>query len=112
MAHEITPWINPDCDLSVEVDSLTSRETFSREINERFGEGGGLNANYRTVEAVAIVVDILASNSLRYGVHFVFKTGSDKLIWLDFRDEATKEWGRKVLLGNGVSFRRQERIVN
>src|SRR3989338_6289872 len=100
MAHEVTPWRQSDCCLAVKIDSLTSREIFSREINETFGEGGSLNANYRTVEAVAIVASMLAYNSLRYNVHYVFKTGSGNLIELDFRDEETKEWAERVLDGN------------
>ena len=106
MAHEVTPWKNSDCDLSIKVDSLTDRETFSREINETFGEGGGLNANYRTVEVVAIVASILASNDLRYGTHYVFKTGSDDFVKLDFRDEETRQWAERVLVGSRVSFYR------
>lgn len=102
MAHEITPWIKPDCALAMQVDTITRREIFSREINERYGEGGGLNANYRTVEAVAKTTAILASEGFRYNKHFVFKTGTGDWIQFDFCDEETKLGAKEILRSRGV----------
>lgn len=99
MAHEITSWRERDCNLAVSVDSLTSRETYSREINEEFGEGGGLNANYQMVEAVAIVASMLATNGLRHGTHWIFKTAGN-CAHFDFYDQKTKEEARRILLSN------------
>lgn len=92
MAYEVKPWKEPNCELSLRVDSLSDRETFSREINEKYGEGGGLNANYRTVEAIAIIANLLGKGPYRmvYGKDFVFKTGSSDSIIFDFRDKKTQ----------------------
>lgn len=90
MSNEITPWRAPDCAIALRVSDLSDRETSSREINETYGEGGGLNANYRTVEAVAAVASVLAfRNNLQYGVHYVFKTGGGDSISFDFCDKET-----------------------
>jgi hypothetical protein len=92
MAHEITPWIAPDCDLTLRVSNLSSRESFSREINEEYGEGGGLNANYATVDAIAKVSNMLGKAlNLEYGSHFVFKTSGVGTISLDFANERTRD---------------------
>lgn len=91
MAYEIKDWKEPDCSLSVEIGKLSDRETFSKEINETFGEGGGLNANYRTVEAVAKAANILGrQNHFEYGKDFIFKTGGLDEISFDFCDRATR----------------------
>jgi hypothetical protein len=91
MASEITPWKKPGCSLSLIEMDLSTRETSSREINEKYGEGGGLNANYRTVEAVAKASNILGHYGLKYGEDFIFKTASGEEIFLDFCDETTVE---------------------
>ena len=84
MAYEVKPWKKPDCDVTLKIDMLSDRETYSREINEKYGEGGGLNANYRTVEAVAIIASILGRGGMRYGWDFVFKTSDNDTVSLDF----------------------------
>lgn len=86
MAHEVTPWKQPNCELSLKVSAISDRETYAREINEKYGEGGGLNANYQTVEAVAIVSNLLGRVAFEYGKDFVFKTGTDFIVF-DFCDE-------------------------
>lgn len=98
MAHEVTDWQRPGCSLAVKTGKLSKRETFSREINEKFGEGGGLNANYRTVEAIAIAANVLGAGGLVYGVDFVFKTSSGfEEISFDFLDENTMKCAMLIL---------------
>jgi hypothetical protein len=99
MAHEITAWKRPNCSLFLKTDRVSAREIFSREINEEFGEGGGLNANYKTVEAVATVANILGKSGLVYGEDFVFKTGGETISF-DFKDPKTLA---KALIVLGVS---------
>ena len=96
MAHEISFWKRPNCSLTLSTDQLSEREGHSREINEAFGEGGGLNADYRTVEAVAVATSKLGLYGLIYGKDFVFKTGGLRGIILDFRDEIMKAKARVV----------------
>ena len=87
MAYEVRDWKAPGCSLTLKTDKLSDRETFSAEINEKYGEGGGLNANYRTVEALALAANLLGEEGLKYGQDFVFKTsGLDEII-LDFADK-------------------------
>lgn len=89
MAFEVRAWKKDGCSLSVKVAAVTHREPHSQEINEIYGEGGGLNANYRTVEAVAIVANVLGNSGLGYDREFVFKTGADTIAF-DFLDEETR----------------------
>lgn len=96
MAHEVTAWKTENCTISVNVNALTQREPHSQEINDTYGEGGGLNANYRTVEAVAIVANALGNARLDYGIDFVFKTGGDEISF-DFANESAKETAEAVL---------------
>ena len=92
MAHEITYWKTENCSLKLKTSRLSSREPFSREINEKFGEGGGLNASYTTVDAVARAANILgAVHNFRYGEDFIFKTSGMDEISFDFRDEVTRD---------------------
>ena len=97
MACEVRDWKAVDCVLVLDVSRFSSRETFSSEVNELLGEGGALNANYRTVEAVAVVANLLGLHCLDYGKYFRFKTGGAKEISIDFRDEATKEIVESIL---------------
>ena len=98
MPHEITDWKESGCSLSLATSGLSSREIFSREINEIQGEGGALNACYRTAEAIAAAANILgAEKGLIYGKDFVFKTRGIRHISFDFRDKSTKELAKKVL---------------
>ncbi len=90
MAHEVKDWKNKDCSLSLKIGRLSDREYFSREINEMYGEGGGLNANYTTVEAVAKAANILGCANLKYGKDFIFKTAGVDAIILEFCDKVTK----------------------
>ncbi len=86
MAHEVSDWKNPNCSVSLKTSGLSKREGFSREINEKFGEGGGLNADYTTVEAVARAANILGGRGFLYGEQFVFKTSGMGEISFDFCD--------------------------
>jgi hypothetical protein len=95
--YEIQPWKKPGCELTISPDRLTCREPFSREINLVYGEGGGLNANYRTVEALAIVANRLGQHGLVYGADFVFKTGGIDGMSFDFCDEASRDRARGIL---------------
>ena len=97
MAFEVRSWKQPDSSLTLSVDSLTTRKLFSEEINEEYGEGGGLNANYRTVEAVAIAANVLGIRGMRYGGHFVFKTGGGGEISFDFFNPAMRDMAQKIL---------------
>jgi hypothetical protein len=97
MAHEINYWKKPNCDLTLDLNKLSNREPYSAEINERDGENGALNADYRAVEAIAIVSNLLGIASFKYGEHFVFKTKSLEGISFDFCDKSTKTVGEMVL---------------
>jgi hypothetical protein len=91
MAYELKPWKQADCSLAVSIARLSDRETFSREINERDGEGGALNADYRTSEAAMRVANAFGVHGLVYGTHFVFKTaGRANDVVFDFCDQKTK----------------------
>ncbi len=96
MAYEIKDWKKPNCSLTLDTNKISDRETYSDEINKEYG-GGGLNANYRTVEAIAIASNLLGVAGLEYGKDFVFKTGSSEEIDFDFCDKTTKELGKKNL---------------
>ncbi len=97
MANEVLAWKKVGCAISVAITELTERETFSREMNEAYGEGGGLNANYRTVEAVAIASHILGKIGLVYGTDFVWKTAGMDEISFDFRNDAVKKRAEQAL---------------
>lgn len=58
------------------IKSLTNRESYSSEINEEYGEGGGLNAGYNVVEAVAKYSNLQGKKGKEYGKDFIFKTTS------------------------------------
>ncbi len=92
MPFEIKDWKKLDCSLNLEIAALSDRERFSREINDTFGEGGGLNANYQTVEAIAVVANMLGTtHGLVYGVDFIFKTGGLNQISFDFRNKEVRD---------------------
>ena len=81
---EIKPWKGEGCDLDLSTDSLSQRELSSREINDAYGGGGGLNASYRTVEAVAVV-----SN-------FIFKTAGG-IVSFDFDYPENRDAARRTI---------------
>ena len=84
-APVITPWKAPGCTLTVKVNNLSDREEASQEINEKFGGGGALNANYQAVEAVAKVANILGRKlGMKYGEEFIFKIAQFGGITFDF----------------------------
>ena len=56
--------------------NLEDRKDRKKEINEEFGEGGGLNAGYNVVEAVAKYANEQGKKGKEYGKDFVFKTTS------------------------------------
>lgn len=98
MAFEIRPWKKEGCSLNLRTPTLSTRETFSREINEEYSEGGGLNADYQTVEALAKATNILGvKGALRYGKDFLFKTSGLAIITLDFANQRVKNLARKIL---------------
>ena len=98
MAYEVKPWKAPGCSLEVGIDDLSDRERHSREINEAFGEGGGLNADYRTLEAAMIAANILGERlGMRYDEHFMFKTSGLGTVTLDFCDKASRNAAEKAL---------------
>ena len=78
MAYEVKDKWNGNI-IVHKVKSLTTREGHSNEINEKFGEGGGLNAGYDVVEAVAIYANKkVRLNGKEYGKDFIFKSsGTD-----------------------------------
>ena len=98
MAYEIKDWKRSDCSLTLRVAQFSDRDTFSKEINEKFGEGGGLNANYKTVEAIAKAANLLGKAGLEYGKDFIFKTSlfADEMSF-DFSDPTTKGQAEKIL---------------
>ena len=99
MAYEVKAWQQEGCSLAIPTRVLSpQREVYSREINEAFGEGGGLNANYQTVEAVAIATNILGAMGLVYGLDFIFKTAGLDEVSFDFSNLATKERATRRLL--------------
>ncbi len=97
MAHEVSSWKEAGCVLRLNVAALSQREPYSQEINETFGEGGALNANYRTVDALAFAANILGKADLTYRADFVFKTGDNGEILFDFRDQHIKKRAREAL---------------
>ena len=96
--YEIRDWKQPGCSLSVKVAQLSAREPFSREINETHGEGGALNANYQTAEALAVASNALGEHGIVYGVDFVFKTAGDAIVF-DFCDSQTMRHAAHILGG-------------
>ena len=96
MAYELKPWKQANCSFSLRVLSVSDRTPFSQEINERDGEGGALNADYRVVEAIARVTNKLGMRGLVYGQHFVFKTADRNEITFDFCDKNAKERAREL----------------
>ena len=97
MAHEVSAWKQSVCSLNIDPKDYSRREGYSEEINRVFGEGGGLNANYLIVEAVAVVSSRLGGAGLVYGEDFVFKTGGGEELSFDFSDPETMEKGKKAL---------------
>jgi len=97
MAYEVKNWKSPNCSLSFDISKLSDREIFSSEINETRGEGGALNANYRTVEAIIRVVDFLRGTGLLYGENYIFKTSGLDTIDFDFGDQSIKTFTREKL---------------
>jgi hypothetical protein len=66
--------------------NVTSRDRYIGESTGTSQEGGALNANYRDVEALAIIANRLGQYSLEYGKDFQFKTcGLDEVV-LEFKD--------------------------
>lgn len=98
MAYEVTHWKQSNCSLSLKIDRFSKRETFSREINQTYGEGGALNANYRTTEAALRIANILGLAGLTEGTHFVFKTGGMNCVSFDFCDQSALARASKALL--------------
>ena len=96
MPYEVKPWKQPGCDLAIPTNKLSNRIGHSEEINQAFGEGGGLNANYQTVEAVAVAADKLRGYGFKYGIDYIFKTGGHDTISLDFANPGLKQQADKL----------------
>ncbi len=94
---EVNHWRKPGLVLSIPTAALSQRAAHSTEINSTYGEGGGLNADYTTVEAIAIASNMLGEIGLKYGTDFVFKTGGSRKIDFDFKDDDTREKACRVL---------------
>ncbi len=103
MAYELRSWKEAGCVLTLKTDLLSDREPHSEEINRKFGEGGGLNANYRTVEAIAKAANMLGLSGLTYGEDFVFKSGGDEISF-DFHDQGAKSRAQEIF---GIAVRRE-----
>ena len=74
MAYEVKNKYNKSSISEHNVSSLTDREPYSKEINAEYGEGGGLNAGYDVVEAVARYANEQGRlNNKEYGKDFIFK---------------------------------------
>lgn len=86
------------CVIVAKVAHFSRREEHSREINNAEGGGGGLNANYPTVEALMRVANILGRCGLEYGRDFVWKTARNGEFSLDFRDTRMKDAAAQILL--------------
>jgi len=66
--------------------NVTKRDQYIGQSSGTTVEGGALNANYRDVEALAIVANRLGQYSLEYGKDFHFNTcGCDEIVLL-FKD--------------------------
>jgi hypothetical protein len=76
MAYEVKRKFKDSLIVEKKINSLTDRESYSQEINEEYGEGGGLNAGYDIVEAVAKYSNEQGKKGKEYGKDFIFKTTS------------------------------------
>jgi len=76
MAYEVKRKFKDSLIVEKKINSLTDRESYSQEINEEYGEGGGLNAGYDVVEAVAKYSNEQGKKGKEYGKDFIFKTTS------------------------------------
>jgi hypothetical protein len=76
MAYEVKRKFKDSLIVEKKINSLTDRESYSQEINEEYGEGGGLNAGYDVVEAVAKYANEQGKKGKEYGKDFIFKTTS------------------------------------
>lgn len=76
MAYEVKNKFKNRLIVEKKISALTDRESYSKEINEEYGEGGGLNAGYNVVEAVAKYANEQGKKGKEYGKDFVFKTTS------------------------------------
>ena len=97
MPYEIEDWKEAGCSVDVEIVKLSTRAIFSEEINKKFGEGGALNANYQTVEAIAVATNMLGLKGLEHGEDFIFKTAGLDKISFDFCNKATKKIAEEAL---------------
>jgi len=76
MAYELKKKFKNGLIVERKISALTDRESYSKEINEEYGEGGGLNAGYNVVEAVAKYANEQGKKGKEYGKDFIFKTTS------------------------------------
>ncbi len=77
------------------IDKVSKRDRYIGETSGDTVEGGALNANYRTVEAVAKVSAILGGSGYEYGKDFVWTDHSyddamEETVVFKFNDEKIK----------------------
>ena len=77
------------------IDKVTKRDRYIGETSGNTVEGGALNANYRTVEAVAKVSALLGMAGYRYDTDFVWSEQSyndnmDETVVFKFNDPKIK----------------------
>ena len=77
------------------IDKVTKRDRYIGETSGNTVEGGALNANYRTVEAIAKVSALLGMAGYRYDTDFVWSEQSyndnmDETVVFKFNDPKIK----------------------
>ncbi len=97
MAYEIAKRYAGGVIIAIPVNKLSDRSPHSDEVNEGHGEGGGLNANYRTADALCMLSNALGHAGIRYHEHFYFKTGGGNSMQVEFRDETVARSAQSVL---------------
>jgi len=95
---EVRPWgSGKNCKLSLKTSDISNRQESSEEINQKHGEGGGLNADYRTAEAIAVVSSALGSIGFKYGERFLFKTAGLNEIIFEFDCPENREAAERII---------------
>ncbi|OGZ20640.1 MAG: hypothetical protein A2654_00845 [Candidatus Nealsonbacteria bacterium RIFCSPHIGHO2_01_FULL_43_31] len=79
--------------LRFQIDKLSNRAKASAEIKKEYGEGGALNANYRTMEAGIVAANTLGLEGFKHQKDFTLEAvGLDEIVFRfnnkDARDQA------------------------
>ena len=82
-------------EVTLDIDKISKRDEYIGQSTGTSVEGGALNANYRTVEAVAKVSAILGRSGYEYGKDFVWTDHSydndmEETVVFKFNDEKIK----------------------